>query len=540
MIRCLPLLLTLALLAPAQDKVVAEAQKAAKAGQHEKAVELIEGAWSKLKDDKAALEVITVSTYELQRFSETYDYGVRLYDLDPKNPIGPKYGALGFFWSAEDAKASGTAGSGTINGLYEQSAEMNEKYLAMKSDDLAMTKLLAHSRFWLNEQDKAVAAWQTAAKLAPKDAEIPFFMARSHTAAQQPAEAINALAAAVKLAPKAGYIRMAQADAYGAAGRLDEAARTYAEALTLRDISGDDASRAALSVWQIMGQRSSNYDFCLEAMDGWIKTHPRATFAYWWKGWIHGRKSEHQKSADAYAKSFELSGNRQADAAKGAGDAYTRMATPMGDDGKPQPARMDTKKLDKAIQWYMKAQGVEGWNWGEKAPVMNAVELFIYMAGNGKLREGARMLEKTVLPVAPNNWHVLNNLGLYYRDTGGMSRNKEACDKSRLYYDRAVIAVRTASDASPSQKAGVLNDAGVLYHFPQYQKVDMKKAIAYYKEALEFDPTWVDANENMGLCMLDANDPKSAIPYFEKALEGEPDRRVSRRGLQRAKRLLDN
>ena len=116
--------------------------------------------------------------------------------------------------------------------------------------------------------------------------------------------------------------------------------------------------------------------------------------------------------------------------------------------------------------------------------------------------------------------------------------DKAMCMKSLKYYVKAAELVLKDPEATPQEKAGVINDTGVLYQFPQYFTNDMETGIKCYERALTYDPGHADSNENMGLCMSTLGKYEEAIPYFKKVLESEPNRRMSLRGLRRAEAEL--
>jgi Tfp pilus assembly protein PilF len=69
----------------------------------------------------------------------------------------------------------------------------------------------------------------------------------------------------------------------------------------------------------------------------------------------------------------------------------------------------------------------------------------------------------------------------------------------------------------------------------------METGMKYYMRAAALEPEsratsigWIDANENMGICMNALGKYEEAIPYLKKVLKQQPNRRVSLRQLRRA------
>jgi tetratricopeptide (TPR) repeat protein len=309
--------------------------------------------------------------------------------------------------------------------------------------------------------------------------------------------------------------------------------------LVAKSLSGETAAACTNSLWAIYG-KNKDYDEAITYINAWGAAHPSDPSPHWWEGWYQRQKSDEEAALAAYTRCWEVSGKKWASAAADIGEQHRRMAysKPQGDG----EARLeDVKELEAAVDWLCRAQAIP-WNWGapDREPIAKCIQVFLACANGGYLDEGARMLEEKCLKVAPDNWQILNNLGLYYRDAGGRQRDKALCDKSRKYYVKAADLVSNDANASGNWKARVLNDAGVLYHFPMYMVRDMETGMKYYMKALTFDPEWIDANENMGICMNALGKYEEAIPYLQKALKQEPDRLVSMRELRKARRALND
>ena len=82
----------------------------------------------------------------------------------------------------------------------------------------------------------------------------------------------------------------------------------------------------------------------------------------------------------------------------------------------------------------------------------------------------------------------------------------------------------------------MLNDTGVIY---DYQLGNVEKGVEYYRQALQNDPEYKDALENLGLCFNKLGKYEEAIPLFQKVLDQEGGRVVSRRGMSEAKKAVE-
>lgn len=538
----LSLLTLLTLPVAAQEDPIAEAKKALASKDYSRGLEICNDAWDKVKADADGLEVMLECALRSGELGIATDVGVRLTGLDAKRAKAWKLTAEAFYWRGEALKNDPSANSGTVRGYFEESAGLAKSYLELKPEDDEAWALRGHALYWAEQQESAAASFEKAAGLKPKNADYHYFAARSHGIAGNAAAQSKLLDKATSLAPDKGYLWKAYGDAVGQGlNEPERAAGLYGKALAAKELSDDVANQAATAIWQILGG-ASKFAEGLVHIEAWTKAHARSLSAWWWRGYWEMQAGEVDAAIASFEKCWDVSGKSQADAAAFIGDLHARKALPMDSNGQADASRLDIKGYEKAAEWYMNAESVSGWNWGNdpwQRPVRRCVALFGFMAGNGHLDAGAKLLEEVVLPRKKDDWQVLNNLGLYYRDTGGARGSRPMCDKSRKYYDAAAPAVLADASATPENKARVLNDAGVLYHFPRYRGVDLDKAVDYYRQALaqnakKDDIGYTDPNENMGLILLEAGQFKEALAHFEKVLAEEPNRRVSLNGKRRA------
>ena len=540
-------------LTPAQDALT-DAKKALAAEDYAKALEILEGAYDDLKGDKVAMGLLAESALKAGRFGRAIEYSAKFADMDEENPQAHRLGALAFYWRAEEAKQEPGATPGKINGLYEESKGFNHHYLTLKAKDVEMWSVYGYTLYWLEEHEESAAAFGEAATLEPKNADHLNKGARAYRLAGKFDEAASTIGKLIAMDPDNGAFRKQKADvlwykaeATKAAGAYGEAAAAYGRALLAKNLTSETASACTNVLWSIYGN-SKEYDAAIGHLKAWAKAHPGDPSPHWWEGWYQRQKGDEAASLAAYTESWEASGQKWATGAVGVGEQHWRMAYPKDAKGQPDFAKppTDIDKLYDAVTWFCKAQAVP-WNWGTPAqqPIQKCLSIFLACATSGNLDAGARMLEKECLKVAPDNWNVLNNLGLYYRDLGGRMRDKKLCEKSLEYYVRASDLVVKDGAATNGAKCGVLNDTGVLFHFPQYQIKDMETGMKYYMRAATLEPEsrancigWKDANENMGICMNTLGKYEEAIPYLKRVLEQEPNRRVSLRQLRTAENAI--
>lgn len=540
---------------PVAAQPLADARKAMQAQEFAKAVEILEGDWDNVKANSTALSTLTEAALKAGLYDRCMTYSAQLVQLDEENPVGYRCGAQAFYWRAEEAKQGTGATPGKIKGLYEESKSLNQQYLKLKPKDVEMWSLLGHALYWLEEHEESAKAFDRCATLEPKNAGHINMLARAYRLAGKFDEAARAMDRAIAMDPDNAALIKGKADvlwfkadaAKDAAG-YKAAGECYGKALRAKNLDDATASACAQVLWSIYGG-SKDWDGGIAQLKGWADAHERNPVPHWWIGWYEQSRANYEAAKAAYEQCWKVSGGRMATGAVGVGDMYWSMAYPKKADGTADFSKSpsDVKMLEEAVKWFCKAQGVSNWNWNGKKnePVNKCVAIFLACANSGNLDAGAAMLENHALKAAPDNWNILNNLGLYYRDKGGAARDKTLCVKSKDYYVRAAELVLKDQEATNESKARVLNDTGVLFHFPQYQINDMETGMRYYEKALTYEPEdhkssigWYDAHENMGLCMNTLGKYEEAIPYFKKVLEREPGRRMSLRGLRTAEREL--
>ncbi len=522
-----------AIWAPAQDEVVAKAREARDAGRLQEAADLLEEAYAKIKKNCEALQILADCNLKLGDTGRAMDYAQKALDLDEKDLQSLRLAAMAFCARAESKKGDPGATSGSINGLYEDGISFMDRYLKLRPDDAEVLSLKGQTLYNLSRFEDSARCLAKSVEADPDNVDNYYFLARSLRAAGEAEAAAEAFDRAIARFPQLAWLYLEKGHAVGSAQTEEAmlaAVEVYGAALTAKELDATTRTEATNAIWGILGTRE-NFAKAEALCSAWAAAHPDDPYAHWWEGFYRTRQKRDEDALASFEKSFKTSGGELGSAAAEAGYCQWRMG-----------------KLEEAGQWMAKAQGASIKNWSYEtaqaksgAPVAQIVVMAKTYADQGDLAKAAKFLEDYGLKADPDEWWVLNSLGFWLRDYGASlsgSRSKEVCRKSASYYERACTAVTDDPTAGASERAQVHNDCGVLFHWPQYHIEDLAKGVEYYKKALEFDPNYLDALENLGLCMNLLNRYEEAIPLFEKVLAQQPQRIVSRRGLEKAKREL--
>lgn len=532
-------------LAVAQEGPVERARAALEAGNPSRAMEILEAEYSSIKENVDAVALLADCALQSGAFDSGISYSLRVIALAPDRLDGHRIAAQSFYWRAEEAKTEPSSTSARVNGFYEESVTSCTEYLKRDPKNLDIWNLKGHAFYWLERHKESAEAFEAAAKLDPKSVDILSNLARAYGLAKDDAKMSATMDRAMTLDPQNGALNLSKAQFLAASGTpeaMAAAADACAAGLKKRNVTWETGNGSAGFILNAYGKDGS-WDKAVAAMDGWVKAHPEDGAAWWWHGDTLFRAGQVDKAAQSFEKSWKVSRESLASSARSVGHCYWRLACPLNEKNEPDYRKADKALASKAFQWFAKAQAVRNWDWAYAGsePVTDMFNLFIGLQANGHLDYAVQEIEKTCLPSAPESWMLLNILGLYYRDAGGAAggaKGKEWCAKSAQYYESASRSVLADANASGPQKAQILNDTGLLFHFPQYQINDLEKGMEYYRKALSHDANYIDANENFAICLNALGKHEEAIPYLETVLKAEPGRRVSRNQLEIAKRGL--
>lgn len=529
----------------AQEETIKKARAAAASGDHARALELLEPIYGDIRNHAEALGLLARSALMAGSFDSGSSYALRLVELDPENVEGHRIAAQCFYWRAEEAKVEPTSNAGRVNSFYEESVISCNELLKRQPKDLEAWNLKGHALYWLERHRESAEAFAKAAELDPKNVDVLSNLARAYAFEKETEKMKAAMDRAMKADPDNGALNLLKAQHLSIVG-TDEAMKAAAdiciEGLVKKRVDWNTGNGCAGFILNAYGKDGS-WDRAVSAMDGWVKAHPGDSGAWWWRGDALFRAGQVEKAAESFERSWNVSRESLASAARSAGHCYWRLAAPLDGSGNHQYRNANKGHAAKAFQWFAKALGVKGWDWSYAGsdPAVDIIGLFGGLQENGHLDFAAEQIEKVCLPAAPDHWRLLNILGLYYRDAGGAasgSKGKELCRKSAAYYEKAAAGVLEDPGTTPTEKAWILNDTGLMFHFPQYQINDMEKGMSYYRKALSHDPDYTDANENLGIALNALGKHEEAIAYLERVLQKEPGRPVSRRQLERARQAL--
>ncbi|HYC79354.1 MAG TPA: tetratricopeptide repeat protein [Planctomycetota bacterium] len=491
-------------------EAVETARKAYDAGRYEEADRAFDAVALPALESFDAMLLRARIGYALGEWGKASTYADNAAKLDPSNVDAWMLAGQARFMGGEEAKLDGRSTVGRISGFYEQAIDAFDKALALKPGDAKAAEILdwkGHAAFWSDEVSKTEGRLKDSA---------------------------DAFEAAVKLDPEAG-------DSWWALARTEFKRQNKARALEAIT-KGLAAKRTSDSTGPLLAQMLSDvyvpekkFEEAVAAMKGWAAAQPRNPAPYVWSGFFRTKQGRDDEAIPLFVKAWEISEKTAADAAYELGQAYLRK----GDEAKAVEAFTNAWKARR-----------EGWNFGV-SPVDLIVDVGARKFLEGKHAEGIAFIEKHALPIAADDWRVHNSLGLFYRDWPDRKTRKEHDAKALQHYAKAAELVVKVPDEQLSRnwKSRVINDLGVIHHF-HYGDVD--KGLAKYREALEWDPTWVDALENAGLCLNKLGKYEEARALFKKVLEiEEPDpnnpgkthrpwagRRVTLQGLAEAEKNL--
>jgi tetratricopeptide (TPR) repeat protein len=474
------------------------AQKAYDAGNFDQAEELLNGVRSLVHDDFNAVMLRARVNYDLQDWGKAESYAQRAAELDPKSFEARFLTGKALYQKAEAAKAEKLASGTRVQGFYEAALGEFDRAQKMKPDHAELPLWRARALFWLNRVPEAIAVYEGMRKARPDDPEPLLYIAQAHLDTQNE----------------------------------DAALKAAIEGLATKGPSNlrGDLANVVFRVLNPRGKFAEMY----AAFKPWSAAHPNDPQAWLWMGYARLMEKNVDEAIAHYQKGFEVSGKKHSGCALELGNVHWQKAEAAKGNDKEWKA-----ELQKAAEWYGIAARLQS-EWGsyDASPLgrMNGVAAALIQKRD--FAGALELLEKNGFPAAESDWKTLNNLGLFYRDwadSGKRSEAKARNEKALGYYMKAGKLVVDDPNATGNERSRVLNDVGVIYH---YQLGNMEKGIEYYRVALQHDPLWVDALENLGVCFNALGKYEEAIPLFEKVLDQQPGRGKSQNGLAEAKKAV--
>ncbi len=508
----------------AQDDVVAKAEGLHKDGKVQEAADLLSSQWDALLKNAKGLALLARCHYELEDCDRAMQVIVKACNLDAANAGYQKLAAQIFWARAEEAKTAPGATQGKIDSYYEEALCFVLAALKLDAKDIESVTLAGELAWNLNRFSDSAAHYEAAALLEPGESNHLFFAARGHRGAKNFGKALEDLDKALKIKPDAawlwrekGHVTMESGGALAA----DQAIPAYQSALTCKEVDLETIQQVGNAIWALRGATGDAAD-AQKIMEAWAKAHPGEARAKWWIGYYLAQQKQWKEAIASYTVALELWNGAYPEAALEAG----KCAKELGD-------------LGAAAEWWAKAQkGLpENDNRGCDALLIVLGPLF----EAGKFGDAIAALERYA-KLAPPNFSVYNNLGFALREFGSMKAReskqaaRELWVRSKDWYERASVEVIKSATADSTMKAQTLNDTGLMFH---YHLEDIASGVKYYRRALELDPNFGDAIENLAICCNLMGKFDEALPLLEKLLKEQPGRGVALRELAKAKKGLE-
>ena len=337
-------------------------------------------------------------------------------------------------------------------------------------------------------------------------------------------EASKAFEECAKLRPDDAQPLLWAAQAEKAAANMTRAAEFAAKGFSAKNLPIDDAKALASLILEVNGPQKK-FAETVEAYQKWADIYPKSEVPLNWIAHVRTLEKRYDEAIVIFTKAFDLSGKSNANTALDLGKAFG--------------SRGDVKA---AVGWFKKAHELrKTWDTPADQPIAQ-VNFFVFqMAQNRQFAEAIELMEKECAEMMKNDFRSWSNLGLYWRDWADSTPRSKAEDKlarnkkALAAYEKAEELCMRDPLATATDKALVLNDLGVIH---DYNLGDMAKGFECYKRAVAADPNYVDACENMGLCLNKLGKHEEAIPYFDRVLAQQPNRRVSLGGKRAAEAAL--
>lgn len=491
------LALVLAVATPAQDDkkkladAVDAARKAYDAGRYDEADRCFDPVATLAVGDFDAMLLRARVNLAREEYGRAVTFADNALKIDPKSLDALRLSGEAFFAAGDAARNDGRSSDSRVKSFYDNCAEAFDKAIAIKPDDADLWEWKGHAKYWAGEErwKDSSAAFEKAIELKPDRGDAYNGLARTELARQNKARALE----------------------------------IAAKGLLCKDLSDATAADLARVVFQGYGP-AQKFDEASAAFKAWSEAHPKDPAPYVWMGYVKAVANRDDDAIPLYVKAFELSDKKNSLAAYELGMAFFRK-----------------NDFEKSAEWHRSALAAQPAGWGaEDGPLMQIIACGNEFVKKGDFAKAVQIAEKNALPFAGDSWRVLNTLGLWNRDwADSLGRRGDAAkaknEAALKHYAKAVEVVLKDPNASANWKARLINDLGVIH---DYQFGDLEKGVKEYRRALEFDPEWIDALENLGLAMNKLAKYEEAIPLFKKALEQEPQRGVSRRGLAEAEKKL--
>jgi tetratricopeptide (TPR) repeat protein len=325
----------------------------------------------------------------------------------------------------------------------------------------------------LGRYDEAIAAYQQAITLDPKDAYPHNGLGIVYRALGRYDEAIAAYQQAITLDPKDAYPHNGLGIVYSDQGRYDEAIAAYQQAITL-----DPKDAYPHNGLGIVYSDQGRYDEAIAAYQQAITLDPKYAYPHNGLGIVYRALGRYDEAIAAYQQAITLD-PKYAPPHNGLGNVYRALG-----------------RYDEAIAAYQQAITLDP----KYAPPHNG--LGIVYSDQGRYDEAIAAYQQAIT-LDPKDAPPHNGLGIVYSDQGR--------------YDEAIAAYQQAITLDPKD-APPHNGLGIVYRaLGRYDE-----AIAAYQQALTLDPKDAPPHNGLGIVYRALGRYDEAIAACQRAIALTP------------------
>ncbi len=346
-------------------------------------------------------------------------------------------------------------------------------------------KLKAYSHVKLEDYRSALIAAQNAIALDPDDAEAHELKANSASFLDDIDSAVESYRRSLAINERNARVYNNYMTTLNDAGRWEETKAVYARFQSLQgreEIEGLDQYESDIHFYASLAYRhSGDRDTELALLGKAIALDPTFSGYFLNRGSAYSDRKDFTQALADYNTAIELDG-KSAAAYFNRGSLFLEMA-----------------HYEKAIQDFLKAEKLGDNGWKLQLNLGNAYK------GANKYREALAAYHE-VIKLDPQNAQVKNNLAILYRLMGDS--------------DRSAVSYREAQETAAERHIPFYNQAVDLARLSQFDK-----AIPLLVRALEINPDFVEAVNQLGICYVDTKQFALAEQTFSKAIAQHPEDR---------------
>lgn len=425
--------------------------------------------------------------------------------------------------------------------IYRQYHQSESKQLSAKEIDGLAYNDLGENLVSVGELDRAIATFDYATRLTPKNAAIWNNLGQTQVKTQKFDLALKSFRQAVLLKESASLTaRQLNARSYLQVGKfltttkqLERGVPFLENAIAL-DPQYSDA-------YLILGQNYSlqrRWDEAIANYTQRLKLSPKSIYTHTLMGDALIRKQDFEGAFTQY-RQFLGSNATKPDAELDA-DAYKWLAKALKKLNRLGPAVKAYQKVaalqpknahvlnemgvvltalerwEEAIVVLRKAQDVFQANPEQSAPFgsdMIAINLGGALAGNGQVEEALTVL-RPVVQDSPENPFIQMTLGKVLLQAGQKQEARQMLQTGlrKVSFPLAFVGIETTPEAKLETVLGQL-----YFELKQYDL-----ALEHYQKAVQIDPEFAVGHFAMGNILRRQGQPEQAIPAYEKALKLQP------------------